>query len=190
MTDGHRPPFSVRSFRPTIWPIAAALSAAVVVVGLFIHIVVVGIGIALAVLSLAGWAMEDVRRYFRAPAERTGPFVRVARKEEIPENQVRWFRVEGTEVCVANVDGDYFAIANRCPHMLARLGRGRLEGTLVECPWHGSKFDVTDGGLACWVQRPWWLKLAYDFTLPGFLKRGVAAYEVKVEGDDLYVRVA
>lgn len=190
MTDERRTLRRLSLTRPTVWPIAVAVSAAIAVAGLFIHVGVLALGLALALLSLAGWAAEDYRRYFLAPARRTGPFVRVAAAADIPENQVRWFRVEGIEVCIANVDGDYFTVGNRCPHMFARLGKGRLVGTLVECPWHGARYDVTDGGLACWVQRPWWLKLIYDLSLPGFMKRGVPAYEIEVRGDDLYIRVA
>lgn len=190
MTDERRTLARLSLSKPTVWPIAVAVSAAIAVVGLFIHVGVLALGLALALVSLAGWAAEDYRRYVLAPARRTGPFVRVAAKADIPENQVRWFRVEGMEVCVANVDGDYFAVGNRCPHMFARLGKGRLIGTLVECPWHGARYDVTDGGLACWVQRPWWLKLIYDLSLPGFMKRGVPAYEVEVRGDDIYIQVA
>jgi nitrite reductase/ring-hydroxylating ferredoxin subunit len=174
---------------PSVWPIVIAVAAALVVVGLMVHWALLVAGFVLAALSLGGWLTEDMRQYGGAGAVRTGPFVRLAAASDIPENQIRWFKVQGQEVLVANVDGDYFAIGNRCPHMFARLGKGKLAGTLVECPWHGARYDVADGGLACWVQRPWWLKLAYDLTLPGVMKRGVPAYDTRVENGDVFVQL-
>ncbi|HWQ29183.1 MAG TPA: cytochrome c oxidase subunit 4, partial [Dehalococcoidia bacterium] len=61
MTDERRTLSRLGLSRPTVWPIVVALSAAVAVVGLFIHAAVVGLGIVLALLSLAGWAAEDYR---------------------------------------------------------------------------------------------------------------------------------
>jgi nitrite reductase/ring-hydroxylating ferredoxin subunit len=65
------------------------------------------------------------------------------------------------EVGVFNVDGDYHALANVCPHHLAPLCEGTVtgemrsdgvgdfrmerEGEVIRCPWHGWTFDITDG---------------------------------------------
>lgn len=47
---------------------------------------------------------------------------------------------------VGNRDGELFAVSRRCRHQLADLSRGSIDadGCLV-CPWHGSRYDVTDG---------------------------------------------
>lgn len=72
-----------------------------------------------------------------------------------------WFRVAaatdcppGTALeCVAadrivalfNVNGEFFALDGICPHQGGPLGRGKLEGCIVTCPWHGWQFDVVTG---------------------------------------------
>lgn len=116
-------------------------------------------------------------------------FVRVARLADIPPGTMKGVKARGKEILVANVDGEAYAIGDRCTHMRARLHKGKLEGTIVECPWHGTRYDVTDGGLCAWVQHPAWYKLLMDATFPGFLKRGVRAYPTRVEGGEVYVEV-
>jgi len=51
----------------------------------------------------------------------------------------------GTAICVANVDGNYHAVSNSCPHADGPLGEGSLQGNKVLCPYHGWAFDVTSG---------------------------------------------
>ncbi|KAA8946767.1 bifunctional 3-phenylpropionate/cinnamic acid dioxygenase ferredoxin subunit [Mycobacterium sp.] len=48
-------------------------------------------------------------------------------------------------VAVFNVDGELLAIADKCTHADASLSEGYLEGHLVECPLHGSQFDLRTG---------------------------------------------
>jgi len=48
-------------------------------------------------------------------------------------------------VLLCNVDGEYYALENRCPHAAIPLDGGRLEGGVLECPLHGGKLDVRDG---------------------------------------------
>jgi nitrite reductase/ring-hydroxylating ferredoxin subunit len=117
-------------------------------------------------------------------------FVPVCKSEDLPEGEVRPLKARGKEVAVGRLaGGQLFAVGGRCSHMFARLGNGKLEGSLLECPWHGTRFDVTDGCVANWVTRPWWLKLIYDASLPAFMKRGIPIYEVKEENGDVLVAV-
>jgi nitrite reductase/ring-hydroxylating ferredoxin subunit len=117
-------------------------------------------------------------------------FVPVCRSEDLPEGEVRQLKARGKEIAVGRlVGGQVFAVGGRCSHMFARLGKGKLEGTLLECPWHGTRFDVTDGCVANWVTRPLFLKLLYDATLPAFMKRGIPTYEAKEENGEVLVAV-
>lgn len=75
------------------------------------------------------------------------------------------------EVMIVNVQGRFYAIGNRCTHVGGPLAQGTLEGSVVECPWHGSKFDVTTGK----VVGP-----------PARLPEPV--YEVAVDGTDIVLR--
>ena len=116
-------------------------------------------------------------------------FVRVARLSDIPPGTVKGVKAKGKELLVANVDGEAYAIGDRCTHLRGHLHNGQLHGTVIECPLHGAKFDVTDGGICGWVTHPPAYKLLMDATFPGFMKRGVTSYPTRVEGDDVYVEV-
>ena len=48
-------------------------------------------------------------------------------------------------ILVANVDGVFYATDDTCTHEDASLSCGFLDGLLVKCPLHGSRFDVRTG---------------------------------------------
>ncbi len=116
-------------------------------------------------------------------------FVRVTRLSDIPPGTMKGVKARGKEILIANVDGTAFAISDICTHLRGRLHNGKIEGTVVECPNHGARFDVADGGLCNWVTHPAWYKLLMDATFPGFLKRSVRSYRTRVEEDDVYVEL-
>ena len=74
-------------------------------------------------------------------------FVKVAETSELPSGGMKVVKVGGTDVLVANVGGQLCAIGNKCTHVGGPLGEGKLTGSVVECPWHGSKFDVKTGAV-------------------------------------------
>jgi nitrite reductase/ring-hydroxylating ferredoxin subunit len=116
-------------------------------------------------------------------------FAPVCKLEDIPEGQARQFKVDGKEIALARVAGErVYAIGGRCTHLRAPLGKGRLEGTTLTCPWHGSQFDVTTGKLVRWVQEPLWMRFGASLV-PRFLRRDVPSCEVKVENGQVSVRV-
>ena len=98
-------------------------------------------------------------------------FVKVAETKDIQPSNMRAVDLEGERVCIANVEGSYYAIGNVCTHLGGPLNEGTLEGYDVECPWHGSKFDVRTG----------------EPTRPP-ARQAVPSYEVKVEGNNILVR--
>jgi nitrite reductase (NADH) small subunit len=97
-------------------------------------------------------------------------FIKSARASDIPPGTGRVFSVNGTPVAVFNVAGAYHAIHNNCLHRQGPLGEGELDGSTVTCPWHGWTFDVTSGECR---------------SRPG---ARVACYEVRVEGEDIYIK--
>ncbi|HET7404980.1 MAG TPA: non-heme iron oxygenase ferredoxin subunit [Candidatus Bathyarchaeia archaeon] len=72
-------------------------------------------------------------------------FVSVASTAEIPKGEMRKVTTGGQQVLIANDNGKFYAIGSVCTHMGGPLAEGILEGHEVECPWHGSRFDVTNG---------------------------------------------
>jgi nitrite reductase/ring-hydroxylating ferredoxin subunit len=128
-----------------------------------------------------------------APKGKEAPvyvFVPVCPSNEIGEGEVRQLKARGKEIAVGRlVGGQVFAVGGRCSHLRARLGKGTLNGTILECPWHGAQFDVTDGCVAKWVQNPVPLKLLYDALMPAFMKGSIPTYEVKEEDGEIHVAV-
>jgi 3-phenylpropionate/trans-cinnamate dioxygenase ferredoxin subunit len=105
--------------------------------------------------------------------------VRVAKTSEIPQGQMKAFKLEEKEILIANVNGNYYAIANRCTHKNGDLSKGSLEGNIVTCPVHGARFDVTSGKA---VAGP---KLAFFRAKTN----DELSYQVKIEGTDVIVDI-
>ena len=52
---------------------------------------------------------------------------------------------DGTELALYNINGEFYAIENFCPHKGAPLADCPLRGHAIECDWHGWRFDVRTG---------------------------------------------
>ena len=99
-------------------------------------------------------------------------FVKVASTNEIAPGQCRLVTVNGTDIVLFNVDGNFFALSNACTHEEGPLAEGEIAGHEVTCPWHGAKFDIRTGEV---LGPP-----AYD---------AVVRYDVRVTGGDIEVAV-
>lgn len=71
--------------------------------------------------------------------------VTVAKVTDVPPGTARTVEVGGTLLALFNVNGTFYALANCCPHAGGPLGEGTLRGEIVECPWHGWRFNVQTG---------------------------------------------
>ncbi len=78
-------------------------------------------------------------------------FVRVCEAAVLPPGHAARVEIDGEPVAVFNVDGAYFALDDTCSHALASLSEGELDvrGCAIECPLHGSKFDLRTGEPRC-----------------------------------------
>ncbi len=74
-----------------------------------------------------------------------GARVRVAASGDVKPGEGRVVEAGGRTIALFNVDGRYYAIDNTCPHRGGPLGEGDVEGTVVACPWHAWRWDVTTG---------------------------------------------
>src|SRR5207253_10095481 len=99
----------------------------------------------------------------RAPARGSVAVAKhiVARVDEIPPGGRKIVRVEGREVGIFNLDGEFYALKNSCPHQAARVCLGRIvgtslpsdvyeyrygeEGRILRCPWHAWEYDIRTG---------------------------------------------
>ena len=85
----------------------------------------------------------------------------VGTTDEILPGQRKIVEIGGRSVGVFNVNGEYFAVLNRCPHQGGSLCSGRQSGVvtstrpgeyvtsrsgeIIRCPWHGWEFDLRTG---------------------------------------------
>ena len=81
-------------------------------------------------------------------------FVAVLEVASLATGQGRTVHVRGREFAVFNLDGEFYAIDNTCPHKGGPLGAGTLEDEQVFCPLHGWAFDVKSGGCLTRPDRP------------------------------------
>jgi nitrite reductase/ring-hydroxylating ferredoxin subunit len=73
-------------------------------------------------------------------------------EDEFPRDGMRAVTVGGKAVLVVRLGDAFYASQERCPHLRAHLSRGRLDDTILTCPGHGSRFDVTTGKNVAWVE--------------------------------------
>lgn len=71
--------------------------------------------------------------------------IEIAKTDDILRGQMFLYKVEGKDILIINNDGRYYAIDGKCSHMGGDLSRGLLENSVIRCPRHGSKFDITNG---------------------------------------------
>ena len=71
--------------------------------------------------------------------------VPVANINEVPPGSCRSVEADGIGVAVCNVDGTVYVVENTCPHAGGPLGEGSMDGELIECPWHGWRYNVRTG---------------------------------------------
>src|SRR3954467_7648286 len=99
-------------------------------------------------------------------------FIRVAKTTDLADPGQTLLEVEDRILVLFKVDGQFFCIDDVCTHDGGPLSEGRLEDHAIACPRHGAKFDIRSGKA---------------LTMPATVD--TAAHEVKVEGDDVLVRL-
>ena len=99
-------------------------------------------------------------------------FVTVGKAADVPVGSSRAFNVGTKAIAVFHQPEDvWLAIDDYCPHMGASLAEGTVENGIVECPWHGWQFRLSDG---TWVNSP---------------KLKIGCYAVRIVGDEIQICV-
>ena len=99
-------------------------------------------------------------------------FVKVAKVADIADPGKLTLEVEDAVVVLFHVGGQFYCIDDVCTHDGGPLGEGRLDDHAIACPRHGAKFDIRTG---------------QPLTMPA--TEPTRAHEVKVDGEDVYVRI-
>ena len=105
---------------------------------------------------------------------------------DLNDGEMKDVVLDGREILLARVDGNYYAADNRCPHFGGKLSQGKLEGTVVTCPLHGSRFDLVSGKVIRWLKGSGLLS-SVGKALKG--PRPIATYKVKIESDKLLIEI-
>lgn len=97
-------------------------------------------------------------------------YTNVAKVAEIPVGSAKVVEVNGKKIALFHVADQFYALDDRCSHAEASLAKGYVEDGSVSCPLHGARFCLKTGKNLC---------------LPAVTP--VSSYEVKVEGEDIYL---
>ncbi|TMF97002.1 MAG: Rieske (2Fe-2S) protein [Chloroflexi bacterium] len=92
-------------------------------------------------LTFAMGTVVNHNAFFEGPME----FVRVGSREDFPEGEMKRVEAEGLPVVIMRREGLLHAIGAVCSHAGGPLQEGKLEGEVVTCPWHYSRFRFGDG---------------------------------------------
>jgi 3-phenylpropionate/trans-cinnamate dioxygenase ferredoxin subunit len=99
-------------------------------------------------------------------------FVRLASIHDIPADEVRAFEYDGRRIALYHIGDTFYATTDICSHAYAELSEGFLEpeDCTIECPLHGSRFDIRTGAV---------------LSLPAY--EPIATFDVRVEGEEILV---
>jgi nitrite reductase/ring-hydroxylating ferredoxin subunit len=95
---------------------------------------------------------------------------KIAELKDFETRSYKIIRHAGKEIAIFKVGSEFYAIENQCPHRQAPLIAGAIKGFVVECPWHGARFDLRTGT-----------------GLPGPHQADLMCFESRVEGDNLFL---
>jgi nitrite reductase/ring-hydroxylating ferredoxin subunit/uncharacterized membrane protein len=116
----------------------------------------------LGLLTTAGWLggtlvyrnqigvdhrYANAGKWIEEPIAPTSTEIDVAAADELDVDQMKLLRVGSKRIVVARVERGYVAFDDRCTHKGGSLADGALVCGTVQCPWHGSQFDVDSGAV-------------------------------------------
>jgi len=99
-------------------------------------------------------------------------FIPVCKVSDLPDPGKMVVEVDERMVALFHVSGTFWALDDVCTHDGGTLADGQLDGHSIACSRHGAKFDIRDGRA---------------LSMPA--TRATVAHEVKVEGDQVLIRI-
>ena len=90
---------------------------------------------------------EQIGVNHAAAQEMPKEFVPVLLDSGLREGEMKKVDAAGVPVLLVRCEGEVCALAHTCSHLGGPLSEGKLEGDVVQCPWHGSRFNVRDGSV-------------------------------------------
>lgn len=81
-------------------------------------------------------------------------------------------QVDGRSIAIFDVGGACLAVDDECTHAGGNLSEGEVDGSVVTCPWHGARFELSTGAV-----------------LAGPAGSAVKSYPVRIEGSAIWLEV-
>jgi 3-phenylpropionate/trans-cinnamate dioxygenase ferredoxin subunit len=106
----------------------------------------------------------------------------IARTEQIPPGQTRFFCVDGRPLVIAHWSGEFFALDGVCPHKGFELHGALLWDHLITCPWHQYQYDVRTGEN--------YFPKNVSPSDPGPSPRPLQKYRLELRGAEIWVELA
>ncbi|MBI4299282.1 MAG: non-heme iron oxygenase ferredoxin subunit [Chloroflexi bacterium] len=97
-------------------------------------------------------------------------FVKVAKVSDLSPGQMMLVQVGDERILLSNLEGQFYAIGEECTHAYGPLSEGELYRDTVECPFHGSQFNLKSGEV-----------------IRGPAEEPLLSYSVRLEGDDILI---
>ena len=97
----------------------------------------------------------------------------IGKTSDIPPGKMIKSSIDGREILLANIGGEFFATDDSCTHSGSSLSEGQLDGCVITCGWHKAEFDCKTGKL---------------LKFPAKI-RDLTSYSVVVESDNVYLEV-
>ena len=99
-------------------------------------------------------------------------FIKLSSTNDLKPNSMIGLTVSDQKILLANVNGTFYAIGDKCMHRGCTISKGKLEGYTAICPCHGSTYDLKTGNF-----------------LKGPTKKPEPAYELKVEKNEIMINL-
>lgn len=113
-------------------------------------------------------------------------FTEVCKTDDLDDGEMKKLVLLGLDILIARSGDDYFVTDNKCPHMGGNLSQGTLDGTVITCPVHHSKFNLKNGEVIRWTDFTGFkLTVTKLFKSPKSLK----VYEIKLEDGSVFAQL-
>jgi nitrite reductase/ring-hydroxylating ferredoxin subunit len=106
-----------------------------------------------------------------------GQLIFVCLLKDLPPGHKKMVETPYETVLVVNVNHEFYAVSNICPHAGGYLSHGELNGYIIDCPLHYWTFDVRSGKLV-------------DMNQPSLDDMDLQVYQLEIIGDEVYLHVA
>jgi 3-phenylpropionate/trans-cinnamate dioxygenase ferredoxin component len=102
------------------------------------------------------------------------------------DGSLKEINIDGQEIVLAKINGQYYAAQNRCPHLGGQLHLGKLQGNIITCPRHGSQFNIKDGSVVRWLKGSGLVSALGKAIKP---PRSIKIYPVKIDANRITIDI-